>query len=73
MPDAYVIEVAGRTVGLVVRTEDPKHTYRFLASLPSLFHLDGQKFAAAHEAERAARLGLAGGVSAGRMPSRKAA
>ncbi len=53
MSDAYIIEVADETAGIVVRQGDEK-SYRFHASLPRYFPLDGQRFAAPRDAERAA-------------------
>jgi len=51
MPDAYVIEVQGVTVGIVARDGD---AYRFYASL-RLFHpLEGRRFSAPRGAEKAA-------------------
>jgi hypothetical protein len=57
MSDAYVIEVADETAGIVVRQESEK-AYRFHASLPRYYPLDGKIFSAPRDAERAlARLG----------------
>jgi hypothetical protein len=53
MSDAYVIEVADETAGIVVR-QDRETTFRFHASLPRYFPLDGKLFAGPREAERAA-------------------
>lgn len=53
MSDAYVIEVADETAGIVVRQEREK-TYRFHASLPRYYPLDGKLFSAPRDAERAA-------------------
>lgn len=53
MSDAYIIEVANETAGIVVRQESEK-TYRFHASLPRYYPLDGKLFAAPRDAERAA-------------------
>ncbi|WP_041316692.1 hypothetical protein [Hyphomicrobium nitrativorans] len=53
MSDAYVIEVANETAGIVVRQENEK-TYRFHASLPRYYPLDGKLFSAPRDAERAA-------------------
>lgn len=53
MSDAYVIEVANETAGIVVRQESEK-TYRFHASLPRYYPLDGKLFSAPRDAERAA-------------------
>jgi hypothetical protein len=51
MPDAYVIEVQGVTVGIVARDGD---AYRFYASLRLFNSLEGKKFATPRLAERAA-------------------
>lgn len=55
MPDACVIEVSGRTAGIVAR--DPHtHSFNFFAAEPSFNALEGQRFSDPSEAERAARL-----------------
>jgi hypothetical protein len=41
MADAYIIETAGQTAGIVVRE---RHGVRFFASEPSFYALDGQTF-----------------------------
>lgn len=53
MSDAFIIEVADETAGIVVRLDREK-TYRFHASLPRYFPLDGKIFSAPRDAERAA-------------------
>jgi len=53
MSDAFVIEVADETAGIVVRLDSEK-SYRFHASLPRYFSLDGKAFATPRDAERAA-------------------
>jgi hypothetical protein len=53
MSDSFVIEVADETAGIVVRQESEK-TYRFHASLPRYYPLDGKLFSAPRDAERAA-------------------
>ena len=53
MSDAYVIEVADETAGIVVRQESEK-AYRFHASAPRYYPLDGKIFSAPRDAERAA-------------------
>ena len=53
MSDAYVIEIADETAGIVVRQGSEK-SFRFHASLPRYFPLDGKLFAAPRDAERAA-------------------
>jgi hypothetical protein len=55
MSDAYVIEVQGKTVGLIVReTNDSRH-YRFLSALHALNDLEGKAFTGPYDAENAAR------------------
>ena len=54
MSDAYVIEVADETAGIVVR-QDNETIFRFHASLPRYYPLDGKAFSAPRDAERAAR------------------
>jgi hypothetical protein len=53
MSDAYIIEIADETAGIVVRQQSDKG-YRFHAALPKYFPLDGHVFAAPRDAERAA-------------------
>jgi hypothetical protein len=53
MSDAFIIEVADETAGIVVRQGGEK-SYRFHASLPRYFPLDGKVFSAPRDAERAA-------------------
>jgi hypothetical protein len=53
MSDAFVIEVADETAGIVVRQGGEK-SYRFHASLPRYYPLDGKIFSAPRDAERAA-------------------
>jgi hypothetical protein len=57
MSDVYVIEVAGRTVGLVARAEDGR-SYRFHAAIARAFGLDGRVFRTPDEAQEAARKAL---------------
>ena len=52
MSDAYVIEVADETVGIIVRQESER-AFRFHAALPRYFSLDGHVFNAPRDAERA--------------------
>lgn len=54
MSDAYVIEVHGNTVGIIVR-QNLQEGYRFLSSLNACNSLEGQAFAGPLEAESAAR------------------
>jgi hypothetical protein len=65
MSDAFVIEVADETAGIVVRQGGEK-TFRFHASLPRYFPLDGKIFSAPRDAERAAL------AQFGRSPKQKA-
>jgi len=53
MSDAYIIEIADETAGIVVRQQTDKG-YRFHAALPKYFPLDGRVFAGPRDAERAA-------------------
>lgn len=53
MSDAFIIEVADEAAGIVVRQGGEKG-YRFHASLPRYFSLDGKVFSAPRDAERAA-------------------
>jgi hypothetical protein len=54
MSDVYLIEVAGRAVGLVARDESGR-AYRFHAAIPPAFALDGHRFRTPDEAQRAVR------------------
>jgi hypothetical protein len=55
MPDAYVIEVSGRTAGIVARdTQSPN--FNFFSAAPLFNSLEGQRFSDPLAAERAARL-----------------
>lgn len=54
MPDAYVIEVSGRTAGIVAR--DPStQNFNFFSAAPLFNVLEGQRFSDPLAAERAAR------------------
>jgi hypothetical protein len=55
MADAYVIEIQGSTVGIIVRQDGNPHSYRFLASLDQFNDLEGKEFAGPLQAEIAAR------------------
>lgn len=55
MSDAYVIEVHGTAVGLIVRYPGGERGYRFLSSLRAFDSLEGRTFATPFQAERAAR------------------
>jgi hypothetical protein len=50
MTDAYIIEAAGETAGIVVRE---RRGVRFFASEPRFYVLDGKIFASAQAAHRA--------------------
>ena len=50
MADAYVIETAGETAGIVVRE---KRGVRFFAAEPAFYSLDGQTFESLNAAHRA--------------------
>lgn len=65
MSDAYIIEVADETAGIVVRQESEK-SFRFHASAPRYYPLDGKIFTAPRDAERAAL------AQFGRAPKQKA-
>jgi hypothetical protein len=52
MSDVYLIEVAGRAAGLVVRDETGK-AYRFHAAVPLAYGLDGRLFRTPGEAQKA--------------------
>ncbi|MGJ4950220.1 hypothetical protein [Bradyrhizobium sp. HKCCYLS20291] len=52
MPNAYVIEVYNRTAGIVTADE---RGFSFFSSERAFDSLEGQSFASAREAERAAR------------------
>ncbi len=57
MPDAYVIEVEGRTVGIVAR-EPGQDRFKFFSSSNDYNVMDGDHFADPGVAERAARISL---------------
>lgn len=61
MSDAFIIEVADEAAGIVVRQESER-AYRFHASLPRYYPLDGKLFSAPRDAERTAlaQLGRSG-------------
>lgn len=54
MPDAYVIEVEGRTAGIVARDSED-HRFNFFAAAQPFNALEGQTFANPLAAEEAAR------------------
>ena len=51
MSDSYIIEVASKAAGIVVRDS---FGYRFFAAAQPYFRLDGRLFRSARDAERAA-------------------
>lgn len=54
MSDVYLIEVEGRSVGLVARDRDARG-YRFHAALQEFYTIDSQLFRTPDEARLAAR------------------
>jgi len=54
MPDAYIVQVAGQTAGIVVR-ERNEGAFSFFASLHAFDILEGRQFAEPLAAERAVR------------------
>lgn len=54
MYDAYVIQVAGQTAGILARDESGPD-YHFFSAGPKFAMLDGRRFDMPTEAERAAR------------------
>ena len=55
MSDAYVIELQGSAVGIIVRRNEAEPAYRFMASLHGFNSLEGVEFAGPFQAEQAAR------------------
>jgi hypothetical protein len=55
MSDAYVIELQGNAVGIIVREHRNERNYRFLPVLHSFNSLEGQEFPGPVQAEMAAR------------------
>jgi hypothetical protein len=55
MSDAYVIELQGNAVGIIVRNHRNEQNYRFLSVLHSFSSLEGQEFPGPIQAEMAAR------------------
>jgi len=55
MPDAYVIEVCGRTAGIVAR-DSHSHSFNFFSAARPFNVMEGQRFSDPLAAERAARL-----------------
>ena len=55
MLDAYVIEVSGRTAGIVAR-DSQNNSFRFYSAVPRFNAMEGQRFSDPLAAERAARM-----------------
>lgn len=55
MSDAYVIELQGNAVGIIVRRNQDEPAYRFMAALHGFNSLEGVEFSGPFQAERAAR------------------
>lgn len=55
MSDAYVIELQGNAVGIIVRQRENESAYRFLSALHGFNCLEGHEFSGPFQAERAAR------------------
>ena len=55
MPDAYVIEVGGRTAGIVAR-DSHSHSFNFFSAARPFNVMEGQNFSDPMAAERAARI-----------------
>ena len=55
MSNAYVIELQGNAVGIIVRKHSNEQNYRFLSALHSFNSLEGQEFPGPVQAEMAAR------------------
>jgi hypothetical protein len=55
MSDAYVIEIQGHTVGIIVKEHINNSTYKFLSALNGFSSLDGREFAGPFQAEIAAK------------------
>ena len=55
MPDAYVIEVSGRTAGIVAR-DSHSNSFNFFSAAPRFNAIEGQRFSDPLAAERAARM-----------------
>jgi hypothetical protein len=55
MSDAYVIEVSGRTAGIVAR-DSQNNSFRFYSAVPRFTAIEGQRFSDPLAAERAARM-----------------
>ncbi len=54
MSDAYVIELQGNAVGIIVRRNHDEPAYRFMAALHGFNSLEGVEFSGPFQAEKAA-------------------
>ena len=54
MSDAYVIELQGNAVGILVRKHKNERNYRFMSALHFFNSLEGQEFSGPLQAEDAA-------------------
>ena len=55
MPDAYVIEVGGRTAGIVARDSN-SHSFNFFSAARAFNVMEGERFSDPLAAERMARM-----------------
>jgi hypothetical protein len=55
MSDAYVIELNGDAVGIIVRKPSSESSYKFLSALKAFNSLEGKEFSGPFQAESAAR------------------
>ncbi len=55
MSDAYVIELQGNAVGIIVRKHQNEQSYRFLSAIHFFNSLEGQEFPGPLQAEFAAK------------------
>ena len=55
MPDAYVIEVSGRTAGIVAR-DSQNNSFNFYSAVPRFNSIEGQRFSDPLAAERGAHM-----------------
>ncbi len=55
MSDAYVIELQGNAVGIIVRKHRNENNYKFLSALHAFNSLEGQEFEGPLQAEIAAK------------------
>ena len=55
MSDAYIIELQGNAVGIIVRRDRNEPAYKFFSTHVSFNSLEGLEFPGPREAERAAR------------------